>query len=156
MDYDRKFQDTLIKQGEPAEELVAAVARVSGVFGAVEVKTDLQAWDTGNIFVELNSRNSESGLTTTKADWFVYVIVEVKDKDYDSYVFNPENVRSMLFMRTEELRKVAQPHLFRVIRGGDSDTSQGMLIPLTRLPLHANPMFEPVRNCPCCTGACQE
>lgn len=45
-----------------------------GAYGfTYEVKTDMRAHQTGNVAVELNKRRGEpSGLSVTKADWFVF------------------------------------------------------------------------------------
>ena len=38
----------------------------------IEVKRDLKALNTGNVFVEYMSRGKPSGLSTTEADWYCF------------------------------------------------------------------------------------
>ncbi len=40
----------------------------------IEVKTDFQAMKTGNIFVEYSSRGFKSGIATTQADYYCFII----------------------------------------------------------------------------------
>jgi hypothetical protein len=47
---------------------------VKGVETTYEIKTDVKCaplFDTGNIFIEFESRGKDSGITVTEADWFV-------------------------------------------------------------------------------------
>lgn len=150
MDYDRKFQDGLVNQGEPAELVAEYFLRASGLYGPYEVKCDLQAWDTGRVFVEKTSRDSLSGLSTTKADWWITILPEVKDKNYDTYTFNPDDVQTALITRTDTLRQFVANNYFPLIRGGDSDTSEGWLIPIHFFPTNQNSMFPERMHCPGC------
>lgn len=150
MDYDRKFQDGLVNQGEPAEKVAEYFLRASGLYGTYEVKCDLQGWDTGRVFVEKESRHVPSGLSTTKADWWITILVEVKDEQYDSYVFNTDDVRTALIVRTSTLRDFVAKNYFPVVWGGDSDSSKGWLIPINRFPTHLNSMFPERSHCPGC------
>ena len=47
---------------------------VKGVETTYEIKTDVKCaplFDTGNLFIEFESRGKDSGITVTQADWFV-------------------------------------------------------------------------------------
>ena len=47
---------------------------VKGVLTSYEIKTDVKCaplFDTGNIFIEYESRGKASGIVVTEADWFV-------------------------------------------------------------------------------------
>lgn len=47
---------------------------IKGKEKTYEIKTDVKClplFDTGNIFIEFESRNKPSGISVTKADWFV-------------------------------------------------------------------------------------
>lgn len=83
----------------------------------VEVKTDRMAHVTGNIYVEVYSRGKASGISTTQANYWIFII---EKKDYS------------LIVSVEKLRDICRV-MFQInglIKGGDSDTSQGILIPI--------------------------
>lgn len=85
----------------------------------VEVKRDFGSQRTGNIFVEYFSRGKPSGLATTQADYYCYVISE------NLYILMP----------TERLKQLCRPYYGtkRDVRGGDSNTSKGILLPVNKL-----------------------
>lgn len=83
----------------------------------LEVKTDLQARKTGNVFVEVESRGKKSGIVTTEADFWVFVIS--KDR--------------IIIIGTNALKTLVIKNKHRVVKGGDSDTSRGVLIPVKEL-----------------------
>lgn len=149
MEHDRKFQDTLIKQGQPAEQVAEYMLTASQMYGSVEVKADLQAWDTGNLYVEKTSRGKLSGLSTTKADWWSTNIVAVPGRNYDSYEFSPDDVQAVVSIRTPLLRDFIEKERPMIRPGGDSNTSTGHLIPLACLPLSLQATMLPSRvHCP--------
>lgn len=83
----------------------------------IEVKRDFKAMKTGNVFVEYSSRGKPSGLATTNADYYCYFIAE----------------RRLIILPTEELKELCRPFLYtnRDVRGGDNNTSKGVLLPIT-------------------------
>lgn len=85
----------------------------------IEVKTDLQAFDTGNVFVEYESRGKPSGISTSQADYYCFVI----SKD------------SFIFISSDKLKEKCRELLNtdRDRRGGDSNTSKGILLPVVHL-----------------------
>ena len=85
----------------------------------IEVKTDFQAKDTGNVFVEYKSRGKLSGISTTHAKWFCFVL-------------SNENI---IFVDTIKLRNICREYLNtkRDILGGDNNTSKGILLPINQL-----------------------
>ena len=65
----------------------------NGILISYEVKTDFYCTperDTGNFFIEVTSRGKPSGLSTSKADWFVYYMA---------------NLGECYFIRRDELLK---------------------------------------------------
>jgi len=44
----------------------------------IEVKTDLQAHKTGNIFIEYYSRGKPSGISTSEADFYAFILSNEK------------------------------------------------------------------------------
>lgn len=85
----------------------------------VEVKCDRLAWRTGNIYVEVYSRGKKSGISTTEADYWLFVI-------YGTSV--------SLLIATNRLKELAKRfYSGTFVNGGDNDTSKGILIPLNQI-----------------------
>lgn len=83
----------------------------------VEVKFDRMAHLTGNLFVEVYSRGKESGISTTKANYWIF---RIQDKSY------------ALIVNTEKLKELCRivHQTDGLVRGGDNNTSYGVLIPI--------------------------
>ncbi len=102
--------------GQRAEEWVMEVFDGTK---KIEVKTDFLAHRTGNIYVEVYSRGRQSGISTTTADYWIYKIAKI-----DSAAIIP-------VARLREL--VKKYHNGTFAKGGDDDTSLGVLIPLSEI-----------------------
>lgn len=109
--------DIDVKYGEIGENYVLSLLN-----GAkrVEVKTDRMAHRTGNIAVEYSSRGLPSGISTTKADCWAFVIGDNN---------------TVIFITTERLKEVARFWYKAgcVVDGGDDNTSKIILIPINQL-----------------------
>jgi hypothetical protein len=83
----------------------------------IEVKRDFKCLETGNIFVEYRSRCNPSGIATSEADYYCYWL-----SDYH-----------FIMIEKDELKKLCRKYLNsnRDVLGGDSNTSKGILLPLT-------------------------
>lgn len=114
----RKFK-ALIKPNQPgkdtAKDFVLYTERLC------EVKTDYKAKTTGNVYLEINNcyRNTKSGLTATKADYWIQYI----PGHATFYFFNP---KQMLKWLQEE------SGLNPLTRCGDNN-SDGYLLPIKTL-----------------------
>ena len=100
--------------GQLAEKALADIIENK----TVEVKNDLKALDTGNLFVEYFSRGKPSGISTTQADYWCFVIDDI-----------------YILIATEKLKEMLRP-LYKTksdIKGGDNNTSNGILLPLVEL-----------------------
>jgi hypothetical protein len=87
----------------------------------IDVKNDRLIHKTGNLFIEYESRDKPSGLATTTAEYWIYRLSELD---------------SALIFPTKSLKQVCRGYYKQNIflkNGGDSNTSKGFLIPLTRL-----------------------
>jgi hypothetical protein len=84
----------------------------------VEVKTDRRCQETGNVFVEYQSRGKDSGIKTTKADYWVFCLWR-PDKKKHTWVILP----------TIKLKRIIRKNNYRTIAGGDNRTSLGYLVP---------------------------
>jgi hypothetical protein len=113
MDFCSDFRYDL-EVGQIAEKELASVLANE----KIEVKRDMMAAKTGNIFIEYSSRGKPSGIATTQAKYYCFAIDEL-------YIFVPTN----------KLKDLVRPYLFtnRDVVGGDNDTSKGILFPLNKL-----------------------
>lgn len=113
MEYNNDFRYDL-KVGQVAEKELASI--LSGK--KIEVKNDLQAHKTGNIFLEYESRNKPSGIATSQADFYCIKIKE-----------------TLILIPTLKLKELCRKHIgtTRDIKGGDSNTSKGVLLPINEL-----------------------
>ena len=84
----------------------------------IEVKNDLAAHKTGNVFVEYESRNKPSGISKSQSDYYCFCF-------NDSYHI----------IKTEELKELCRKYLNtkRDVLGGDENTSKGILLPIKDL-----------------------
>ncbi len=117
MNYTSNF-DLDLKDGEIAEEIVRRLLGSK----KVEVKWDKLAMFTGNLAIEIESRGKPSGLSTTEADWWCFVLGSDLSK-----------IKRFVFIETDELKQLAEMHPSVV--GGDNNTSVIKLIPLEGGPL---------------------
>lgn len=85
----------------------------------LEVKTDFGTEKTGNVFVEYHSRGKPSGISTTQADNWAFVI----------------SMTQFIIIDTTHLKEIARRYIgtSRDVLGGDENTSKGVLIPVEEL-----------------------
>jgi hypothetical protein len=104
-----------LKVGQDEEIWLADLLRGK----TVEVKRDYIASRTGNLFVEFSSRGKASGLATTRANFWAFIL------DGERVVIVP----------TKYLQQVARLAYSegRTVRGGDNNTSEGVLVRLEEL-----------------------
>lgn len=81
----------------------------------LEVKEDFQYNKTGNVAIEIKSRGKASGICTTKADRWCYVLGE------EIWFANPADIKLFLIQHWDRYRRV---------NGGDNDTSIVALLKL--------------------------
>ena len=144
MDLNKKFKKDL-KYGTDGEKIVAMYMAINGMSIVrdestntkdydivmyspkadknlyMEVKTDNYVDnenDTGNIAIEIRYRGNPSGISTTKADWWVYYMPEIS--------FN-----NLWMMECDKLKRFIKENIqdLKVVRGGDNNWSELVLIP---------------------------
>lgn len=113
MNYNNDFSHDLAL-GQLGEDYVGEILSNS----TIEVKSDLQAHKTGNVYVEYESRGKPSGISTSQAEYWAFVISG-----------------RVVILPTAQLKKIARLY-FKPVAGGDNNTSKGVLIPLTALLEH--------------------
>jgi len=113
MEYNNDFRYDL-KIGQVKEEELGDIFNSS----KIEVKHDLQATKTGNVYVEYYSRGKLSGIATTEADYYCFAI----DKTFHLIDVATLKERCLKYRKTNRDRE-----------GGDSNTSKGILLPIKEL-----------------------
>lgn len=115
MKYNSNFRYDL-KVGQVTEELLGSILESQ----TIEVKDDsAKSAKTGNVFIEYMSRGKRSGIAKSHADWWAIRTSE------DSFVI----------ISAKKLKEVARKYYNkkRIVRGGDNNTSWGILIPREEL-----------------------
>jgi hypothetical protein len=109
--------DLDLEYGEAGESHLLSILK-----GAkkVEVKTDRLAHVTGNVAVEFRCNGRRSGISTTEADYWAFVLLDGK---------------LIIMIRTEELKEVARKNyrLGHVVCGGDGNNSEMILVNIKQL-----------------------
>lgn len=109
MDYNSDFRYDL-KLGQETENELGRILKDK----TIEVKDDsAKSSKTGNVFIEYESRNKPSGISTTLSDYYA-----IKTSD-----------GTFILIETNKLKDIARKHYKNTINGGDNNTSKGILIP---------------------------
>jgi hypothetical protein len=87
----------------------------------IEVKCDRLSAITGNVYIEFESRGKPSGIATTQAEYYVY-----KYNEEAALIISTEQLK-------ERCRELYRLGLAKKIKGGDDNTSEGLLIKLKDL-----------------------
>jgi hypothetical protein len=119
-----------LKVGQEGENVLSKMLRGSNDDYTVEVKLDSIAHKTGNFYIEYQSRGKDSGLKTTRADYYALMTM---DKSFVMMV-RTEHLKQALksWQRKCVARKLDPDRTWRK-RGGDNKTSVGMLVPVREL-----------------------
>jgi len=104
-----------LEVGQVAEQMLAEILQGK----KIEVKKDLQAHKTGNIYVEYESRGKPSGLATSEADYYCYFLSD----------------EHFVIIQTKRFKKICREYYKRngCAKGGDSNSSKGVLLPINLL-----------------------
>ena len=113
MEYCSNFRHDL-EVGQLAEKALADILENK----TIEVKNDLKAMKTGNLFIEFMSRGKKSGIDKTEADYWCFCIGDV-----------------FILLETKKLKELVEPLKGTAAErlGGDNNTSVGVLLPLIDL-----------------------
>jgi len=117
MNFNSDFKYDL-KLGNKGENLLYNIIKLKGK--TIEVKTDRDAIKnkcTGNVFVEYMSRDKLSGISTTQAKWWAFVISN----------------EQIILIETNKLKKLCKLKTLKRVSGGDNNTSKGILLPIKYL-----------------------
>jgi len=104
-----------LKLGVIAEKEIASIFTNK----KVECKRDFKAMETGNLFIEYESRGKPSGISTTHADYYSFSLSETVH----------------IFIETKELKEICRKFIgtTKDVKGGDSNTSRGILLPIQKI-----------------------
>ena len=85
----------------------------------IEVKRDFMASQTGNVFVEFFCRDKPSGISTTEAAFWAFILAD----------------KTVVLLPTDRLKALAREahKAGQIVNGGDSGASKGVLISVERL-----------------------
>ena len=113
MNYNNDFKYDL-KVGQVKEKELGDILSSK----SVEVKYDLQALKTGNVYVEYESRGKKSGISTSQSDYYCFAFGE-----------------TLHLIKTGDLKVRCREFIGskRDKRGGDNNTSKGILLPISKL-----------------------
>ena len=89
----------------------------------IEVKTERDIWKvSGNIAIEYQYKGRKSGIAVTQAEWWAHILQDNED------------IKCILLMPTEELKRVARKHLLeKKVIGGDNNNSKMLLVTIHEL-----------------------
>ena len=114
MEFNSDFKYDL-KVGQLQEKWLAELLQSK----KIEVKRDFKASQTGRVFVEFFCRGKPSGIDTTEAEYWAFIL------DGETVVLLPTEKMKALVEEAKQSGKV--------VSGGDSNMSQGALVKLERL-----------------------
>ena len=102
----------------------------------IEVKFDFGCYRTGNFYIEYESREKPSGIATTQADYWMLIAASEHGQrlKQNQETIQKEDVLYAVLIETERLKDLCRTKPYRIgVRGGDSNTSLGVLIKSTNL-----------------------
>ena len=113
MNYNNDFKYDL-KVGQVKEKELGDIFNLK----TIEVKYDLQALSTGNVYGEYESRGKKSGISISESDYYCFCFGE-----------------TFHLIKTQDLKNRCREFLGtnRDKKGGDNNTSKGILLPINKL-----------------------
>ena len=103
--------DIDLKYGEIYEE------KLKDIFaGKIEVKAERDLWKkTGNIAIEIMNNGKYSGITTTKADWWIHLLTD-KDSIVMGFLFPVSKLKRLIKETVKKDKAI-------IVKGGDNNES---------------------------------
>ena len=118
----KKF-DLDLKFGHLGEDFVRDMQNGNTM---IEVKTERDIWkNTGNIAIEIRCNSVPSGISTTGSSVWVYLL-SYKGKIEGGFIFSVEDLK-------EKIRNLFKEEKVKLVKGGDFDASQMVLLPIKEL-----------------------
>ena len=91
----------------------------------MEVKRCRKWNNTGNLFFEYSCSGKPSGIMTTEALYFAYILSE-KDFNIAVYVWHTESLKAAI-------QHLIDTKAYRTVKGGDGFRVQGLLVPIEQV-----------------------
>lgn len=107
-----------LKVGQDGESEFSNLLRKGRPFYTVECKRDMKVHESGNLFIEVESRGKQSGIEHTQADYWAFMTHDKKVS---------------IVVDRDTLQNVLRAHTGDKVRGGDNMTSKGYLIQAKQL-----------------------
>lgn len=115
---DSRF-DLNLAEGKYAEQIVDEILRGDRT---IEVKLDERAADTGNLLIEYAKNGKPTGISTTEAQWYAFVLGGSMDKDV------------VVMMKTERLKAlIGEYGNASNPQSGKGDKSNFILLPINKV-----------------------
>lgn len=107
--------------GEAGEKWLASL----GQQVTMEVKR-CRKWNaTGNLFFEYSCSGKPSGIMTTEAEYFAYILSE-KDFNVGVFVWHTASLK-------KAIQSLIEAKAYKTVNGGDGFRVQGMLLPIAAI-----------------------
>lgn len=119
-----------LKVGQEGENDYSKLLREGKPFYTVECKSDRIAHRTGNFYIEYKSRGRDSGLSKTRADYYALMTV---DTNFHMVVKTEHLKKALRSWQMKCIKKKLPPENTWRKKGGDDNTSIGMLVPIKEL-----------------------
>ena len=105
--------------------------RIRNIFESgskIEVKTERDFWHkSGNIAIEIEFRGKPSGLSTTKADYWIHVL-SLGDEMQMALLFSVPKLKELV-------KKAIRMPSTKIVHGGDEGASKLILMPISEVLL---------------------
>ena len=119
-----------LKIGNKGENEFCRLLRNGGNCYTVECKSDSMTHRTGNFYIEYKSRGKHSGLKKTEAD---YYSLQTMNKKLFLVVPTDHLKKALRSWQQKCVAKKLPPEQTWAKKGGDDQTSVGMLVPVREL-----------------------
>ncbi len=107
--------------GEAGEKWLATLGQET----TMEVKRCRKWLNTGNLFFEYSCSDKPSGIMTTEALYFAYILTQ-DDFNVGVYVWHTESLK-------KALTQLIKDKSFKTVRGGDGFRVCGLLLPIDKV-----------------------
>lgn len=91
-----------------------------------EVKADYYKY-TGNMALEVEYKGNPSGISTTTADWLVYVFTKIDDINFYFMFIKPEKLKALIKSEVKHMN---------IMQGGDNKQSKLVMLPVQKYKSH--------------------
>tara|TARA_Y100001963_G_scaffold66303_1_gene92411 strand:- start:580 stop:975 length:396 start_codon:yes stop_codon:yes gene_type:complete len=119
-DYKEKNFDIDLDFGKKGEKLILEIFEGNS---SIEVKTERDKWlDTGNLVIEYRYKGNPSGISVTKAKWWIHILM-LNGKMKFSFIF-PVSVLK------RKIKSMLADGTARTTMGGDDNMSSLILVPI--------------------------